>query len=359
MKKILIGICGIANGHVYRQIPVIDFLLEKNCQIMIFSYVNSFDICSQRYKNNPWVKVVQVSVPFYKGNNHGIDFNCSESHENTCEINLNAFTLAQDWLGKPDLVISDYEPNAAIYSYAYDVDLITHDQQSKYLSSDFPQPLNNCFYNDEKMRLRMFFPKAKKRVVCSFFNFIHDETIILVQPLIRKEILKIKNKPDKNINFVIYISQQVKDIEKFLNPIISIIKNRQEIFHVFLNHHTEAKNDYPNIEFHFVGDDGFEKYLESCHGLICTAGHSLLTEAMHLNIPVYALALNLYEQQLSAHIIEQNGFGVMSQIFEEKKLNQFISHLSCFRNNIIQDNEILIKKNYQTMNEILKNHLFL
>jgi Glycosyl transferase family 1 len=54
-------------------------------------------------------------------------------HINFFQENIAAMAQAQKMIGKPDLVISDYEPVSAQYAYAYDAPLITVDQQSKYL----------------------------------------------------------------------------------------------------------------------------------------------------------------------------------------------------------------------------------
>jgi hypothetical protein len=45
--------------------------------------------------------------------------------------------LTQELIGKPDLVISDYEPISAQYAYASGTPLVTIDQQSKYLVGDY------------------------------------------------------------------------------------------------------------------------------------------------------------------------------------------------------------------------------
>src|SRR3972149_4745327 len=50
------------------------------------------------------------------------------------------------------------------------VPLVTSDQQSKFLFGDFPVTLGGFTYEDEVKRLSMFFPKADKRIACSFFR---------------------------------------------------------------------------------------------------------------------------------------------------------------------------------------------
>lgn len=69
---------------------------------------------------------------------------------------------ADEFLGRPDLVISDYEPVSAQYSYALRIPLVTVDQQSKYLLADSREmpTFGDLTPNEEIARLSLFFPKA-------------------------------------------------------------------------------------------------------------------------------------------------------------------------------------------------------
>ena len=75
-----------------------------------------------------------------------------------------------------------------------------------------------------------------------------------------------------------------------------------------------------------------------------TAGHTLLSEAMFLGIPVYAVPLDLYEQQMNAYVIGRFGFGINHTEIDSEKLNDFISQLSSFSKNIAQDQNRLLRR---------------
>jgi uncharacterized protein (TIGR00661 family) len=306
------------------------------------------------------------------------------------DINLKAMADAQNWLGKPDLCISDYEPISAQYAYAYSAPVITFDQQSKYLSEshNFPGELNGISHLDEVMRLNMFFPKAHKRIACSFFNLKHQrDDLLLIAPAINNS-KKFINTPSEDKHYVLYLSSQ-NGYSQSLADILTLFHQRQytgdndnskdskhlqEYFHVFLPEYILGQLDeieanindikliqeqemtytpinydnlhnhlplcqYGNVFFYSHGSTAFTQLLSYCHGVISTAGHTLLSECMAMNIPVYALPINVYEQQLNAWMIHEHGFGLMENSITKAGLAQFIANSEQYRHNIIADKQ--------------------
>lgn len=340
MKKILYGICGIGNGHFFRQTPVIEYLIEQKHQILFFAYGESYKLLS-RYENNPLVKIIEVAVPYFIGNTEGIDFVTSAQINSSFDYNknLNALAEAQRWLGKPDLVLSDYEPVSAQYGYAHGVEVVTIDQQSKFLTGSTPQSINGFNCEDEVMRLRMFFPQAK-RLACSFFKVGERNNVSILPPLYRKSIQEIVRTPIKN-QFIIYLSSQ-RGFKQSLDDIIKVVGNRAEQFHIF------SKDIYQgsvpsNVVIYSHGTDQFEKLLATCSGVISTAGHNLLGECMYLGIPVYAMPLDLYEQQLNASIISDFRYGMNQPLLSEQALNEFVDNQEFYLMNI-KHSSILFKQ---------------
>lgn len=336
MSKILYGVCGIGNGHFYRQKPIIDLLLKEGHQLLFFAYGESYN--KLIHLVDP-ATVILVDVPYLPGNNDGLDFKsaiaCNKNYN--IERNLNAFAVTQQLIGRPDLVISDYEPLSAQYGYAYDAPILTIDQQSKFLTHCTPPELNGFNSIDEQMRLRMFFPKAN-RVACSFFKLPQNKTdVLIVPPVYRNEILNIKSTPISK-TYLIYLSAQ-NGFNQSLDSIVSILLKRPETFHIF------TKDPYPNtnnIQIHPYNDADFVSLLATTSGVISTAGHNLLSECMYLNIPVYSMPLSLYEQQLNSYIIGKNHFGISHPILETDTLEVFTNNIEQYRHNI-RNSDLLFK----------------
>src|SRR6185312_2569606 len=92
-----------------------------------------------------------------------------------------------------------------------------------------------------------------------------------------------------------------------------------------------------NIKIYEHGDASFHEALATCNGIVSTAGHTLLSEAMSLGIPVYAIPLPVYEQHMNAHIIEENKFGISRPRFEAEALEGFLQNLPQYAKAIAAD----------------------
>jgi len=150
--------------------------------------------------------------------------------------------------------------------------------------------------------------------------------------------------PESSI--VVYLSAQHIQNQP-LEAMIKLFSNQPKVkFHVYVPKECgKLPESTNNVSIHTHGTSNFISHFAACHGIISTAGHTLLSEAMFLNKPVYALPLKLYEQQINAQTIAKHGFGMMSENLTETSLEHFISHLSHYEQTILNDREFLNKKN--------------
>lgn len=348
--KIVWGVCGIGHGHIFRQRPLIEHFAQSS-EIVIFGYGESYDFYSKAFAGHPHVSVVRVAVPFYVGNRDGIDFEATarrpENQQDFDAINGAAIAHAEKILGRPDLVVSDYEPVSARYAYAHRAPLVTIDQQSKYLCGDFPAPLNGQTCADEIARLRLFFPQASGRLACSFFQVARKadaaESVDICPPVLGDKVLNLHRRPDADGKTVLlYLSSQRPFGQSFAE-ISAVCESMPEVrFHLF------GKNIPPpaarNLSVYEHGDPRFYDILASCNGIVSTAGHTLLSEAMYLGIPVYAIPLPLYEQEMNAHVIHENGFGISNRSFDAATLADFVRDIPRYRSAIHDDRKILLRE---------------
>jgi uncharacterized protein (TIGR00661 family) len=356
--KILMGSCGIGNGHTFRQLPVFLHLLENYHQIMVFAYGTSLLYFKKNYGGHANVTVVEVANPFFVGNTNGLDYYATQhlasNKQNFHEMNCSAMAKAQEKLGKPDLVISDYECVSAQYAYAEGAPLVTLDQQSKFLCGRFDN-IDGTNPQDEVKRLSMFFPKAKARLAISFFNLIPNdekvEDVSIFPPIIRQELIDIKNnKQDSNVqktrkSILVYFSEQDFK-EQYTNQPIEVLKDFPESdFHVFLPSSVVAQGWSESVKIYSHGDPNFLKILSEADGVISTAGHTLLSEALFLEKPLYVMPIaRLYEQQINAQVVAVNGFGLKHSCLTKNFLQQFLNNLQIYTNNIREDkNNALLK----------------
>lgn len=356
MRKILFGVTGIGLGHTFRQLPIIEHYVDEGAEVVIFAYDKSLDFYKDRFAQAKNVHIIPIAVPFFVGNNFGLDFDAtrvSEFNKNIDFLNINceAWQQVANILGKPDVVISDYDPVSAQYAYSLDVPLVTLDQQSKYLCGNFEKELGGFTYQDEIVRLHMFFPKTAARIAVSFFNvdkrIDSKDDVLIFSPVLRSSIVNLIRNPErKHLSVLVYISS-ARDFPQSINEIENICIQINDVdFYIYLPKDMVRKSclrAYRNVQIHPHGDKEFEHLLESCQGIVSTAGHSLLSEAMYLGIPVYAIPVAPYEQFMNAKIIDDYSFGLSSTKFDLQKLNIFIENLNVYARNIHNDRSILMR----------------
>ena len=333
MRKILWGVCGIGHGHIFRQLPLIEHF-SKTSDITIFAYGESYEFFKGKYKT------LRVAVPYFVGTPEGLDYKATAEHPANRQDFDAINEAAMEAVETPDLVISDYEPMSAQCAYMHGKPLITIDQQSKYLCGDFPAPLNGQNFIDEVQRLRLFFPRAKRRIACSFFDVKkNNDDVDIVAPVLNDKITSLRRTPD-NKTILMYLSSQ-RPFGQSFEEIVAICQTLPDIqFHLF-GKNIPAQGG--NLSTYEHGDPRFHEILSTCGGIVSTAGHSLLSEAMYLGIPVYAAPLPLYEQEMNAQVIHDNGFGMKHAQLEAKSLATFINNIPHYTTNIAQDKKILLR----------------
>lgn len=359
-NKLIFGVCGIGRGHIYRQLPIISHF-AKTSKVAIFAFGESYIFYKDFFVNNSNVKILRVVVPWIHGGDVGINYQKTSSEsfnkkKNFISQNFATMEKAYEFFaGKPDLVVSDYEPISAQYSYSLNVPLITIDQQSKYFYDDYPDQLDNLSLAEERARLNLFFPKADVRIACSFFQppsnkiTYGDFKITIIPPVIRNDVVKLKTivheLPDRVIVYLSPYSPFVQNASEVLTILAKFPKHSFYLFVFRESDFKKIKQQLPkNIKVYFHGDKEFFNVLRSAGSAICTAGHMFISEMMFLNKPIYAIPLQTYEQKYNAKIIEDNGFGVARPSIDFNSLCNFLAGIKKFKRNIMSNKKILLNK---------------
>lgn len=349
MKKILWGISGIGNGHFNRQAPIIGHY-AKTCRIVLFVYGESLRNARRVFGRHKNVSIVEIDVPFWAGKESGLDFAATARRNagtDFLQIVCRAYAQAERLIGRPDLVVTDYEPLSAGYGYAMDAPVVTFDQQSKYLCGVFPQKLGGQSFADETARLRFFFPRAAERIACSFFRIRRKPgapAVTVVPPPLKESVVSLKRQPRQGAPAVlVYISSQRPFVQP-LKEVVAVCASQPGVqFHLFTREPAGLQSLPANVAAYRHGDPRFFSLLAECHGIVSTAGHMLLSEAMHLGIPVYAIPLAVYEQQMNAYAVARAGFGVSFPKFTRRQLAIFVRGLARYAAAIRKDRTVLLR----------------
>lgn len=338
MKKILVGVCGIGNGHINRQLMVIKHLLKGGNHVVVATTENNVNFLKNKINN---ISVVPVIIPWITCNTKGIDFSDTLSRYKNDKIDLFqsflnfSIKVEKEFNGVPDLVITDYEPNVAQYSYAVDIPLICMEQQSKFLFLK-EQAIKNFSIMEEKKRINYFFPKYHCKIISSFFPIdTNDEHIKVVNPII-SELKRTYN--DENRALVYFSPYGFSDDYEIILKAISEIKNIK--FDVYTKFEFKDYKTCSNIFFKKF-NDSFKRDLEKCKFVISTCGHQLISEALSLEKPLYLFPLQTYEQNYNGLMVENYKLGKLAKKISKDEIIAFYSELDYYCENIIK-----YKKNY-------------
>lgn len=343
MKKVLVGICGIGNGHINRQICVIKVLIEHGYKLLIATEKEKIETLKNIFPNE---KIIELTIPWIVCDKDGLNYKETLNKYNNIdyfrkylEFGIN---VEKELNGKPDLVISDYEPNVAQYAYSANIPLITMEQQSKFLYLDEIK-IDNHSIEEEKYRLNYFFPRYDKKIISSFFPIDFEKSDVIQVPPIISSISKKETKEDF---ILVYLSSYSNSYKyKKLLEIIRDLKNKE--FKVYSNNYEEYEKEYSssNIEYSNFNIN-FKNDLSICSCLLATSGHQLISEAISLNIPIYVFPLETYEQHYNALMVEKYKLGTNKEITKEN-IEEFISKRKEYEENIIDYKKKYYKKSWE------------
>lgn len=324
--NILYGVCGEGFGHSSRAKEIASYLQRKGHKVKILTYGQALGSLSNDFDTQ---KVYGAHILF-EGNeldfSKTIRYNLINLSRNIPKIKKIA-SLVKNF--KPDLCISDMDPVVPIISYFYRLPLISIDNQHIMAAEDIKVPKNHKRdYIIAKAVTRQCVRKADAFIVLSFFRPKETKkNVYIVNPIIRKDVLKLKPKYGRKI--LVYLTKKNAGIMELLKGY-----NKEFIVYGF-----DVNKTSGNLKFKRFGT-GFLKDLSECGAVIATAGFSLISEALYLKKPYLAVPLHgQFEQFFNSIMLKKSGCGDYSEKLSRKDLDLFFARLGRYRNNL---------KNYKT-----------
>ena len=356
--NIAVGVCGIGKGHSTRQYEVCRLLQEHGHNVRILTYGEGHTFFA-----NSSFHMYDVFVPMitYKKGKLNLRDTVARNYKHFFSGMIkNAkvlFSMLHDGF-VPDVCISDYEPTTAAFAYLLRKPLVTLDQQSKFIY--MPNGLLDGFScEEEKKRLSLFFPKAEKRIITSFYqleNIQLPANVFIVPPIIRRDLLALNIPVRKDSKIIVYFSSYLQN--SILQPLCEVFqlfsKFPQFEFIVFSDLYPQnRKTEYSNIIVRPIHRDDFISELSNASAVISTAGHTLISEAIFCGIPYFAIPLGTYDQHYCAKVIEENKIGQSASKLTYDNLFEFLGQLSIYSHNISKAPSILSPDPLHDMNVIL------
>ncbi len=315
--RVLYSVCGEGLGHSSRARSVVEHLKKEGHEVLIFTYGRALDVLSDF---SP-VDIFGIELEYSEGKMSV--WRTYFSNRKKFYERLRDFPLIKDKLNEfsPEICISDMEPIVPIISFWKGLPLISIDNQHSLVFSKVKVPLKykKAFYI-ARAAIKRCISKANCFIVLSFMKEdVGRDNVSYVSPILRDDISKMK--PIRGDFNLVYLSNRDDELEEVLSKV-------NERFVVYGG--SRERSRVKNILYKKKGK-GFMKDLEKCKSVIATSGFSLMSEALYLKKPYFAIPLKgQFEQFANSLYLEKSGFGVYSEDPTLEELNGFFSRLKVF-----------------------------
>jgi len=152
--------------------------------------------------------------------------------------------------------------------------------------------------------------RASKKLALSFRSMGDDNSITVVPPLLRREVLSLDSECGNYVHGYMVNSGYADQIAEYNKD------NPEVAMHFFWD-----KQDAPEeikvsetLSFHTLNDVDFLKYMSGCKAYASTAGFESVCEAMYLGKPVMMIPVHI-EQDCNAYDAARSGAGIVSDSF--------------------------------------------
>jgi uncharacterized protein (TIGR00661 family) len=353
MTKILISIVGIGLGHATRCEAVANALREAGAEILIATYGPAY-----KYFKERGYPVEKFSGQEYGGEKFtfNIMLNIFKTFKEPDKFRKDYFEFREiaDKF-KPDIIFSDSEPNAFFYAYRRKI--------PNFVLSNVVTTVNNSGVIPIFMRRRAVY--LQEFMLKQLISFMLKRTDLFLVPTFESKVkygdrvkytdLIVRKKPeelrpDSELRDQIgiykdfyYVSIGGSDIEKYLFHFLekTLPEYKDKFFVISSNYVLKKKVEKANMVIYPFIENVFD-FLKLCRGVITTAGHSTLSEAIVYKKPVLAIPVRKHVEQLvNAMLIKREGFGepcFFETEVSEKRLKQaldnFFKNEEVFRQNL-------------------------
>ena len=326
MVRIAYGVHGYGKGHATRSEAMIR-TLSKHHEILVFAGAQAYehlsglcpivrvDSIGYAYSNSgkaSVVKTVAASAPvlydyFFKGKNW--------------KTVSQAFDDFQ-----PDVVISDAEIWTHGVAEIRGIPRISFDhfgamvwcKPEMSVVDQIKRRIHGSIY-------KVLFGTPQRKLVSSFFDVnVVDNSVLVVPPILRPEVLEIE--PKDSGHLLVYLNNGK---EQWSDDVCRVLKNTNLPLKVY---GTGRIGDDENIEFCQPSNTGFLRDLASCRAVISTAGNQLVGEAMYYKKAMLVMPESCVEQRMNARALEKLGGGTATSFekLSSEKIVRFVENSSEF-----------------------------
>lgn len=337
--NILYGVCGEGFGHSSRAKEILTKLIADDHQVLVITYGQAYPVL----KHFPILKVAGLTISFQE-NKLALGKTFVENIPMLLH-NLRSWPSIMKRVSafKPDVCITDMEPLVPIISHWARLPLISIDNQHRL--THLPLAIPPRYKKDHlfaKVFVHRMVAKADAFIILSFAKQKPTaKNAYIVSPILRNEVRA--KRPRQGKHLLVY---QTKPNTAVLN----ILENLPRTCIVYgYDKNLQRKN----LIFRKTGPRLLDDLVHA-EAVIATAGFTLMSEAMYLKKPYFALPLQgQFEQTLNALFLKKAGFGSYAEKPTLADLQNFLKNIPKFQRKL-KAHTMDPDEAYRTLSRILE-----
>ncbi len=324
MSRIIYGLSGQGFGHSARGHEVLTHLKKKGHELLVLTYGQALGVMK------PDFSTLEIPGLGLNYQNNRVDY-LRTFYDNASMLARRGKKipglLRKIKKFKPDLVISDYEPLSAALAHLQNLPLISFNNQHQMTNTTLsvPKKYKHDFLA-AKLVTKSFVWGADYYLITTFFNTpVSKPNTFLFPPVVRRQVSRLK--PAVKDFILVY---QNSDFDYILPELKKLAPQK---FIVFSSRPGVLKDGNLTLKHHDA--KAFLRHLKDCRGIIATAGLSLISEALYLDKPYFAIPVaKQVEQTINALYIKKLGFGDWAEIFTAARGRKFLANLESYRRSL-------------------------
>ncbi len=207
----------------------------------------------------------------------------------------------------PDLLISDFEAFSPRAARRLGVPVLSFNHQQVVTETRYALPARDWPTAAlTAAAIRMIAPRRPAHVLLASFFFPElkrPDRTTLVPPIIRPAVQKLT--PARGEHVLVYYNQT-----EGAGAVPDALRQVDAPFVLYNFDPPERPAAYPNLTFKQPSLDGFLEDLRTSRAVICTAGFTLISEALYLGKPLLVVPnRGIFEQTLNAYFLQRDGLG--------------------------------------------------
>lgn len=321
--RILYGVNGEGMGHATRSGVVIDHLLARGHDVRVVASGSAY-----RYLRERLPRVDEIFGPSFAMEEGEIQrwatlrLNVASASRGLPHTFRRWFRIVHEW--RPDVVVTDFEPLAALYARTAHVPLVSVDNINMLVRCHHDEAIVGGELADfilARAITQAMIPTAGDYIVLTFFRprVLWGRTS-LVPPIVRPEVVAAA--PERGEHLLVYASGSQGEIDALRSTGVPC--------RVYGMREGEAHDD-GNLSFRPRSGEGFLEDLRTARAIVTGGGFSLLSEAIYLGKPVLSIPLRgQFEQLMNARYLEREGYGLCARQATPSELDLFLRRLPDF-----------------------------